>query len=173
MHDADHGRHRHGQGHGMGRGHGHHHQSHSPDMAERHKRDQEVFHELLRRHDAIGRRVDEVPGGIRAETWSDDPALAALLRGHVAEMHRRLTEGFSLRHWDPPFPEIFAQRDKVRMVVTETARGVMIEETSDDPNVALLIRTHGAVVSGFVSGGGRVASQPTPLPEGYVRVSAG
>lgn len=158
--------HEHRRGHR--RGHGDHHHEQSADQAARHKRDQAVFHELLRRHDAIRREVVDIPGGIRAETWSDDPEVAALIRGHAAEMHRRLEEGFSLRHWDPPFVEIFAQKDKVRLSVTETGRGVVIEETSDDPNVAILIRTHGAVVTGFVAQGGKVAARPTPLPEGYV-----
>jgi len=154
------------------RGQSKQHAHHGPEMAARHQRDQAVFHELLRRHEAIRREVTELPDGIRAVTESDDPELAGLIRAHAHEMHRRLEEGFGLRHWDPAFVEIFAQRDKLRMVVTDTPNGVMIEETSDDPNVATLIRAHGAVVSAFVRSGGRAASQPSPLPEEYVRVAS-
>jgi len=149
---------------------GHHH--HGPEMAARHKRDQAVFHELLRRHEAIRREVTELPDGIRAVTESDDPELAGLIRSHAHEMHRRLEEGFGLRHWDPAFAEIFAQAGKLRMVVTDTPNGVLTEETSDDSNVATLIRAHGAVVSAFVRSGGQAASQPSPLPEEYVRVAS-
>lgn len=160
MHDGPH----------RGGGRGHHHHDQSPEMAQRHKRDQAVFHELLRRHDAILREVENTPDGIRAVTESDDPALAELIRGHVQEMHRRLEEGFGLRHWDPAFAEIFAQKDKVRMEVRETAKGVVIEETSDDPNVVKLIQAHGVVVTNFVNSGGKAAGQPSPLPDDYVRV---
>lgn len=158
-------------GHHRGGGH-HHHHGRSPEMAQRHKRDQAVFHELLRRHDTIRRAVENIPQGIRAVTESDDPEIAGLIRGHVQEMHRRLKEGFSLRHWDPAFSEIFAQKDKVRMEVTETENGVEIVETSDDPNVVKLIQAHGVVVTSFVASGGRAAGQPSPLPEDYVRVAS-
>jgi uncharacterized protein YdcH (DUF465 family) len=158
--------------HRPGRGHGHHHHDQSPDLAQRHKRDQAVFHELLRRHDAIRREVENIDGGIRAVTSSDDPEIAGLIRGHVHEMHRRLQEGFALRHWDPAFVEIFAQKDKVEMRVTDTEDGVVIEEVSDDPNVARLIQAHGVVVTSFVNSGGRAASQPSPLPDDYVRVAS-
>lgn len=147
-----------------------HHHDRTPDMAQRHKRDQAVFHELLDRHEAIRREVEELPNGIRARTESDDAQIAGLIRGHVKEMHRRLKEGFSLRHWDPAFAEIFAQKDKVRMEVTETEKGVVIEETSNDPNVVKLIQTHGVVVTGFVNSGRKAASQPYPLPDDYMRV---
>jgi hypothetical protein len=155
---------------GQGKHGGHDHLG--PDMAARHKRDQAVFHALLRSHEAIRRQVTDLPNGIRAITETDDPELAGLIRAHAHEMHRRLGEGFGLRHWDPAFVEIFAQRDKLRMVVTDTPKGVVIEETSDDPNVATLIRAHGAVVSAFVRSGERAASLPSPLPEEYVRVAS-
>lgn len=163
MHDGPH--------RGRGRGH-HHHDDQSPEMAKRHKRDQAVFHELLRQHDAIRREVENIPNGIRAVTETDDPALAGLIRSHVQEMHRRLKEGFGLRHWDPAFAELFAQKDKVHMEVTETEKGVEILETSDDPNVVTLIQAHGLVVTNFVKSGGKAASQPSPLPEKYVRVAS-
>lgn len=159
------------QGHGGGR-RGHHHHEHTGENAARHERDQAVFHELLRRHGDIRRDVENISNGIRAVTESDDPELAELIRGHVHEMHRRLKEGSGLRHWDPAFVEIFAQKDKVRLTVTETEGGVRIEEVSDDPNVVKLIQAHGAVLTGFVRDGGRAASQESPLPADYVRVAS-
>lgn len=154
----------------LGGGRNKHHHDHSAEMAERYKRDQAVFHELLRNHDAIFREVENIGDGIRALTISDDPAIAGLIRAHVREMHRRLEEGFGLRHWDPAFAEIFAQRDKVRLSVTETGTGVVIEETSDDPNVVKLIQAHGVALTSFVNSGGKAAAQPIPLPDDYVRV---
>jgi hypothetical protein len=86
-------------------------------------------------------------------------------------MHRRMTEGFGLRHWDPAFAEIFAQKDKVRMQVEILPDGVRVVESSDDPNVVLLIQAHGAQVSRFVAGGAKVAAQESPLPDAYRRVT--
>lgn len=141
-----------------------------PERRARHQRDKAVFHALLDHHEAIRRHVEELPDGIRAVTESDDPQVAAMIRDHAHEMHRRMQEGFGLRFWDAAFAEIFAQKDKVVMSVRDTERGVVIEEISTDPNVALLIKAHGAVVSGFVHEGRRAASQESPLPDAYQRV---
>lgn len=162
MHDGPH--------RGGGRGHHLHHPDQGSERAQRHQRDQAVFHELLRRHDVIRREVENIETGIRSVTESDDPQIAGLIRAHVREMHRRLVEGFGLRHWDPAFAEIFAQKDKVRMEVRDSDKGVEIVETSDDPNVVKLIQAHGVVVTSFVKSGGQAASQPSPLPDDYVRV---
>jgi len=139
------------------------------DRHARHKRDQSIFHELLRRHGDIRREVESIPNGIRARTWALDPTLVPLLHTHAQQMHRRVTEKFGLRFWDPAFAELFAQADKVKMTVTLTENGVDILETSDDANVVKLIRAHGATVSAFVDHGGRAASQESPLPKDYIR----
>ncbi|MCC1482158.1 hypothetical protein [Roseibaca sp. Y0-43] len=140
------------------------------DRRARHKRDQSIFHELLRRHGDIRREVEEIPDGIRARTWAVDPALVPLLHNHAEQMHRRVKEKFGLRFWDPAFAELFAQADKVEMRVELTETGVDVLETSADPNVVKLIRAHGATVSAFVAHGGRAASQESPLPPDYIRV---
>ncbi|MEJ2020767.1 MAG: hypothetical protein P8X43_01685, partial [Maritimibacter sp.] len=156
----------------MNRHHHNHHHAHSPEMAARHHHDRDVFHALLRQHDKITRSVEMLPNGISALTESDDPEIAALIREHAHEMHDRLREGFGLRHWDAAFTEIFAQADKVQMRISDTDKGVRIEEVSDDANVVLLIQAHGTVVTSFVEGGGAVASQESPLPEAYRRVAS-
>ncbi|MBN2760305.1 MAG: hypothetical protein JXQ79_07375 [Rhodobacteraceae bacterium] len=145
--------------------------SHLPtERRARHKRDQSIFHELLRRHEAIQREVEEIPNGIRARTWTTDADLVPLLHMHAKEMHKRVKEKFGLRFWDPAFAELFAQADKVEMSVTLTENGVDVFETSTDLNVVKLIRAHGAIVTAFVEHGGRAASQESPLPADYIRV---
>lgn len=139
----------------------------------RHRHDQSVFHRLLEHHDRIARSLTLLPNGITATTTSDDPDLVALLHDHVTQMHSRMQEGFGLRKWDPAFVEIFAQADKVEMDVTLLPNGVRIVETSDDPNVVKLIQAHGAGINGFVEKGGAAASQATPLPPDYTRVTSG
>lgn len=141
------------------------------DRHARHKHDQEVFHSLLKQHAKISREVAEVAGGIEAVTRSSDAAVVALIQEHAAAMHRRMEEKFGLRHWDPAFAEIFAQADKVALKIEPLPDGVRIRETSDDPNVAVLIRAHGAVVSAFVREGAKAAAQESPLPADYRRVT--
>jgi len=140
------------------------------DKRVRHQHDQEVFHALLRHHDQIQRELTQIPDGIRSLTTSANPEIVRLLHDHVPAMHHRLEENFGLRFWDPAFPEIFAQREKVRMVVTLVPTGVLVEETSDDPNVVTLIQAHGAVVSLFVRRGFAQAQETSPLPDNYQRV---
>lgn len=150
--------------HGRGKGHG-------PAHAARHQQDQHDFHTLLKHHAQIDRKVTETPDGIIATTRSDDPQIAALIRKHAVSMHERMEKGLGLRHWDPAFAEIFAQADKVEMHIELLPDGVRVIERSDDPNVAILIHAHGAVVSGFVEGGAKVAAQESPLPDAYIRMA--
>ena len=140
------------------------------DKRARHQHDQGVFHTLLRYHDQIQRELTQLPNGIRSLTTSANPEIVGLLHDHVPAMHHRLEENFGLRFWDPAFPEIFAQREKVRMKVTLVHNGVLVEETSEDPNVVTLIQAHGVVVNLFVQRGFAQAQEVSPLPDSYQRV---
>lgn len=142
------------------------------EQAARHRHDQSVFHRLLSFHQAIARQVTEIEGGIETVTRSDNLELVALIQDHARAMKRRMEEGFGLRHWDPAFAEIFAQAGKVQLEIESLPDGVRVRETSEDPNVILLIRAHGAVVSAFVAGGAKVAAKESPLPEAYKRIAS-
>jgi uncharacterized protein YcbX len=137
----------------------------------RHKHDQDVFHTLLRHHDQIQRVLTHTAQGIRSITTSENPEIVSLLHDHVPAMHHRLEENFGLRHWDPAFPEIFAQREKVQMAVTLLPNGVEVVETSEDANVVKLIQAHGQIVSLFSQRGFEQARQTSPLPPDYVRMT--
>lgn len=141
------------------------------DRMARHRHDQDVFHTLLRHHDQLQREVTNLPNGIRSLTTSANPDMVKLLHDHVPAMHHRLEENFPLRYWDPAFTEIFAYREKVRMEVTLVPNGVLVEETSEDPNVVKLIQAHGLVVSLFVQKGFEQAQQESPLPADYRRIT--
>lgn len=131
-------------------------------------RDMRVIHALLANHGRIRREVQDIPGGVRATTTSDDPEVAQLIRRHVRQMKARLAEGRPIRRGDPVFRELFRRREDIRLEVEEIPGGVRVVETSDDPEVTLLIRQHAhRAVSEFVEGGMTRAMRPTPLPEGY------
>ena len=130
--------------------------------------DMDTIHSLLADHEAIERRVEDLPDGVETWTESDDPEVAERLRQHVRDMYARLEDGRPMRRWDPLFEAIFARADAIEMTIEDTPRGVRVVETSDDPEVVALIRQHAhRAVSEFVERGMDRAHEPTPLPEGY------
>ena len=140
----------------------------SRGMDARMMRDMPVIHDLLVAHERIERRVEEIPEGIRAVTWSDDEEVATLIRTHVRQMKARVEDGDPIRQMDPVFQEIFEHHEAIEMEIEEVPGGVRVTETSDDPQVVLLIRQHARrAVSEFVADGMERAMQPTPLPSRY------
>ncbi|MQA74315.1 MAG: hypothetical protein GEU88_08270 [Solirubrobacterales bacterium] len=130
--------------------------------------DMRVIHELLTSHDQISRHVEDLPDGIRARTTSRDRTVAELIATHVRQMKARVKEGDPIRLMDPVFREIFEHHEAVRMEIEPIAKGVLVIETSADPQVELLIRQHARrAVSEFVAEGMPRAMRPTPLPPGY------
>lgn len=131
-------------------------------------RDMRVIRDLLGDHGEVRRRVDDVPGGIRSVTTSADHQVAELIRTHVRQMKERVERGDVIRPMDPLFREIFDHHTAIRMEVEDVADGVRVTESSDDPQVTLLIRQHARrAVSEFVAEGMPRAMEPTPLPAGY------
>ncbi len=131
---------------------------------ERHAADREVIHFLLAHHDKITRRVKERPDGVETVTESDDPQIAAKIKEHVKWMDYRIREQKPIRRRDPLFAEIFKQTEKIDMQRTETADGVRVIETSDDPHVVRLIQAHAKVVSMFVKRGFAEAAKNHSVP---------
>jgi hypothetical protein len=127
------------------------------------------IHALLDQHQQVQRTVKEIPGGVETLTTSDDAAVAELIRRHARQMKEQLESGRPIRMWDPLFVELFRHHDQVSMAISDVPGGVKVTNTSDDPQVTLLIRQHATRgVSEFAAGGFARAHQPTPLPEGYV-----
>ena len=128
------------------------------------------IHALLDQHQLIQRDVKEIPGGVETTTTSTTPAVADLIRSHTRQMKQRLESGQPIRMWDPLFVELFRHPDQIKMVVTDIPGGVRVMETSNDPQVTLLIRQHAnRGVSEFVADGYARVHEPTPLPAEYRR----
>ena len=132
------------------------------------RRHMRVIRRLLVEHQDIRRDVEPIPGGIRSTTVGRRPEIAELIRTHVRQMKSRVEAGDPIRQMDPLFAEIFEHHTKIRMDIDEIPGGARVTETSEDPQVALLIRQHArAAVSEFVADGMQRAMRPTPLPPGY------
>lgn len=143
---------------GPGRGAG----QHGPDA--RHDEDHDVFHFLLTNHKKIRRNVQELPNGVETLTESDDPEIASKIQEHVYWMQHRIEKTSPIRMRDPLFAELFQHTDKIRMKHEDTEKGVRVTETSEDPYVATLIKTHAKVVSGFVERGFAEAMKNHAVP---------
>ena len=50
-------------------------------------------------------------------------------------------------------PTLFRNSRRYRRSLTNTAQGVAVEETSDDPRITAAIRSHATEVTGFVEDG--------------------
>lgn len=141
------------QGPGMGR--------HSGGTDDPHN----TIHALLSDHDAVDRRVVDLPNGVETWTESEDPEVASLIQLHVRQMKDRLESGQPMRRWDPLFAAIFEHANAIEMTIEDTPNGVHVLETSEDPEVVALIKQHAyRAINEFVERGMDRAHEPTPLP---------
>ena len=109
--------------------------------------DMGLVHEMLQSHDRIARKVTNLPDGIRTVTESDDPQVAALIKGHVASMQKRLGEGRVFNLFSPTLPVLFDNKDKIKTVVETTAKGATVTQTSTDAKVVAALQAHAVEVS--------------------------
>ncbi|CAN5857204.1 hypothetical protein BH23GEM7_BH23GEM7_25020 [soil metagenome] len=146
--------------------------SHEGMMGPQMMQQMRVIRRLLVNHEKIERQVEDIPGGVRTITRSDDPEVAELIRTHVRQMKERFEQDMPIRMMDPVFRELFEHRERAHLEYEEIPGGVRVTHTSEDPQVVLLIRQHAhRFVSEAAEQGMRRAMQPTPLPEGYHRDS--
>jgi hypothetical protein len=114
-----------------------------------------VIHDLIANHERIKRTVTNLPDGIRTVTESDDPRIAQLIKTHVASMGERVDAGN-----DPGLPiesqalhSIFGDKDKIRTTYETTPNGVIVAQTSNDPQTVAALQQHASEVSDLVKGG--------------------
>jgi uncharacterized protein len=130
-----------------------------------HGEDMALFHFLLDHRDEIRRSVKELPDGVETLTESDVQETAEKIREHVRSMYQRLEESRPIHARDPLFAEIFRNADKIEMSIEDTERGLRVRETSTDPYVAKLIKSHAEVVSQFLVNGHAEMRKNHPVPE--------
>lgn len=129
--------------------------------------DRGVWQQLLSDHGKIRRRVlhSEMDGVGRIETLteSDDPKVAARIIEHAGAMRERMTVGAQVRIWDPVFADLFRKHGDVTIDLTPVEKGVLIIESSKDPQAVALLRAHAMGVSEFVRKGHPAGRRPTPV----------
>jgi hypothetical protein len=113
------------------------------------------IHAMLANHDQIKRTVTNLPNGIRTVTESDNPELAATIASHVADMGKRVEEGRDpkLPIQSPTLQVIFRNRDKINTTYEATQKGIVVVQTSNDPETVAALQKHAAEVNDLVKRG--------------------
>lgn len=114
-----------------------------------------IIHQLFDNHNQIRRTVEEIPGGIRAVTESDNPEIAALIQEHVSRMYQRIDNGqvFPMIRMSPTLPVMFRNANRYQRQLEITPKGIVVTETSQDRDMVAVIREHARDVNGFVEEG--------------------
>jgi hypothetical protein len=127
--------------------------THGSTMGDVTRADMTTYMDLFNRHTQLRRTVELIPGGVRTVTEADDPDLATQLQAHVASMYAHLNQGAGVSCMSSSVLVLFGNSRTYRRSLTNTARGVAVVETSDDPRISAAIRSHAAEVTGFVDHG--------------------
>lgn len=110
---------------------------------------------MFRSFPGLNREVELLPDGIRTYTWSDDPALAAVLVSHVGGMLQRVDEGRDPKVFiqSPTLDILFARRETISTEIEVTDTGVWVTQTSTDPEVVAALQKHAGEVSDMAARG--------------------
>ena len=139
------------------------HQNHQHDMARmpglqgRDTTAEEVgdMAAMFRNHPSLARQVTLLPNGIRTETSTPDPVLRDALLRHVIGMIDRVDTGRDpkVRIQSPTLDIIFARRAQIETQIDLTDTGIVVVQTSTDPEVVAALQTHAAEVSDMAARG--------------------
>lgn len=117
------------------------------------REDMQIVHQLFANHDQIRRTVEEIPGGVRTLTESDDPQITALIQAHVQSMHQRVAEGRWFTMMSRTLPIMFRNADRYQRQNENTSKGITVTKTSDDSDLVNVLREHSREISDYVARG--------------------
>ncbi|WP_240705255.1 hypothetical protein [Pacificoceanicola onchidii] len=110
---------------------------------------------MFRNFDKIEREVENLPNGIRTVTVSDDPVVMDALVNHTVGMIDRVGQ-----KRDPqviiqsPTLDIFFERSEaIQSFVEITDEGLVVIQTSEDPEVVAALHVHAAEVTAMAEQG--------------------
>lgn len=110
---------------------------------------------MFRKFRTLAREVENLPDGIRAVTRSSDPEVMAALVSHVVGMIGRVEAKDDPQVFiqSPTLDIIFERADSILTAIDVTEEGVIVTQTSTDPEVVAALHTHAAEVSAMVDRG--------------------
>ena len=165
----------HGGGHGNAHGHGHgadgtgHDLVNMPGLRGEDDTPEESaeLEMMFRYFPLIERTLDILPDGIRAMTRSDDAEIAAILVSHVSGMLTRVEEGRDPKVFiqSPTLDILFERRETINTVIEPIDGGVVVTQTSTDPEVVAALHTHAAEVSDMADRGMQAVHERMMRPQ--------
>lgn len=110
---------------------------------------------MFRNFDTITREVTELPNGIRTVTRSSNEEVMANLISHVSGMIGRTeaNDNPEIIIQSPTLDILFARGDRLVSDIEVTEEGIVVVQTSDDPDVVKALHTHAAEVSDMADRG--------------------
>ena len=110
---------------------------------------------MFRRFEEITRTVENLPNGIRTATFAEDEALMGIVTSHVIGMIDRVDMGRDpeVIIQSPTLDILFERRASIVTEMDVTEEGIVVIQTSDDPEVVAALHTHAAEVSAMVERG--------------------
>lgn len=116
---------------------------------------------MFRNFQSIDRTVENLPNGIRTVTTSSDPDTMAALVSHVTGMIQRVEEGRDPKVFiQSPTLDIFFQKgDGIETEIEVTDDGIVVTQTSADPELVAALQTHAAEVTDMADRGMRAVHE--------------
>jgi hypothetical protein len=110
---------------------------------------------MFRNFQTFTREVTNLPDGIRTVTQSSDPEVMASLVSHVTGMIGRVETMDDPKIFiQSPTLDIFFQRgEAIKSEIEVTEEGIVVVQTSTDPEVVAALQTHAAEVSDMAARG--------------------
>ncbi|WP_420397421.1 hypothetical protein [Nioella sp.] len=110
-----------------------------------------MFHHF----DTLYREVENLPNGIRTVTGATDPYVMEALVRHVTQMIARVEAGDDPQIFiqSPTLDIFFARYDGLMSNIEVTEAGIVVTQTSDDPELVAALQTHAAEVSDMAARG--------------------
>ena len=147
--------HRHGHGHGAdGTGHD---EVNMPGLRGQNATPEESAElaVLFRNFETITREVTELPNGIRTVTRSSNEDVMTNLVSHVVGMIGRVENGDDpkIMIQSPTLDIFFMRGETIRSEIDVTEEGIVVVQTSDDPEIVTALQTHAAEVSDMADRG--------------------
>ena len=110
---------------------------------------------MFRNFQTLSREVTNLPNGIRTVTRSSDPEVMEVLISHVTGMIGRVDAGDDPQIFiqSPTLDIFFARGEGIATDIEVTDDGIVVVQTSDDPELVEALHTHAAEVSAMAERG--------------------
>lgn len=151
------------QGHGPGGGHMHgadgtgHDEVNMPGLRGANATPEESAElaVMFRNFETITREVVNLPNGIRTITRSSDEKVMAALVSHVSGMIGRVESGDDpkIMIQSPTLDIFFGRGDRIKSTIDVTDAGIVVVQTSDDPEIVAALHIHAGEVSAMADRG--------------------